>query len=173
MPDTPLTDPPLPDELFLTDPGVAPEGRRTLSFDRSPTVLLTFAANRFTRAAARVYQDRYGIGAMDWRMLVMLTREPGSTVSHSGRTIGIDKAAVSRSLRRLEARDLARPDPDAPTRWHLTPEGQALHAEMLQVALARQRALLSGLSAEQVAVFTQCLHQFLENLDALAEDTGA
>ena len=94
MPDTSL-----PDQLFLTEPEDAPEGQRTLSFERSPTVLLSFAANRFSRAAARVYQDRFGIGAMDWRMLVMLTRAPGSGVSDAARTIGIDKAAVSRSLK--------------------------------------------------------------------------
>ena len=142
----------LTDEMFLTDP--ADTAERTLSFSRSPTVLLTFAANRFTRAAARDFQNRFGIGSMDWRMLVMLTREPGSTVSHSGRTIGIDKAAVSRSLRRLEAKGLAAPAPDAPTQWELTDAGRAMHAEVLEMALNRQRHLLQGLSAEEVQGFT-------------------
>ncbi len=158
-------DPALPDDLFLTDE--AETGARTLSFRRSPTVLLTFAANRFTRAASREYQDRFGIGAMDWRMLVMLTREPGSTVSHSGRTIGIDKAAVSRSLRRLQGQDLAVPDPDRPTEWHLTPKGRALHTEMLELALSRQQHLLQGMTADEVQTFTCCLRLFLENLDTL------
>ncbi|MEX0286635.1 MAG: MarR family winged helix-turn-helix transcriptional regulator [Paracoccaceae bacterium] len=155
----------LSDDLFLTDE--AETGARTLSFRRSPTVLLSFAANRFTRAAAREYQARFGIGAMDWRMLVMLTREPGSTVSHSGRTIGIDKAAVSRSLRRLEAQGLAAPDTVRSTEWHLTAAGHALHAEILEVALARQQRLLQGLSAEEVETFNRCLRVFLDNLDGL------
>ena len=160
--------PELPDDLFLTD--FVETGVRTLSFRRSPTVLLNFASNRFTRLTAREYQSRFGIGAMDWRMLVMLTREPGSTVSHSGRVIGIDKAAVSRSLRRLEALGLAAPDGAQGTRWHLSAKGAALHEEILEVALARQKRLLKGMSAEEVAVFTGCLGRFLDNLDDLQEE---
>ena len=158
----------LPDEMFLVVPKEG--GAQTLSFGNSPTVLLTFAANRFTRKASRFYQARFGIGAMDWRMLVMLTREPGSTVSHAGRTIGIDKAAVSRSLRRLEAKGLAGTTQGKATSWYLSEAGRALHARILKVALKRQRQLLDGLSREEVATFNRCLSVFLENLDELGEE---
>lgn len=97
----------LTDDGFPTDPTDSAE--RSLSFSRLPTVLLTFAANRRTRASACNFQNRFGIGSMDWRMLVMLTQEPGSTVNHLGRAIGIDKSAVGRSPRRLEAKGLAAP----------------------------------------------------------------
>lgn len=159
----------LPDEMFLVTP--EPGGMATLSFCKSPTVLLTFAANRFTRKTSRLNQDQFGIGAMDWRMLVMLTREPGSTVSHAGRTIGIDKAAVSRSLRRLEAKGLVAPSEQNANKWHLNEEGRALHAQMLAVALQRQRQLLDGLSRQEVEQFSRCLSVFLENLDGL-DDSG-
>lgn len=170
----------LADALFLIDPAGAGAGADagspmpagpTLSFSRTPTVLLTFAANRFTRSASRVYQDRFGIGAMDWRMLVMLMREPGSSVSHASRTIGIDKAAVSRSLQRLEKRGLATPtEVDGDERrkdWGLTPEGRALHDQILDLALDRQKALLDGFSRADVTAFTAYLSRFLENLDRL------
>lgn len=160
----------LPDEMFLVTPEV--DGEATLSFRNSPTVLLTFAANRFTRKASRLYQDQFGIGAMDWRMLVMLTREPGSTVSHAGRTIGIDKAAVSRSLRRLEAKGLAKLSAQNGTKWRLSDAGHALHAKMLAVALDRQRQLLKGLSRDEVEQFSRCLSVFLENLDGLDRGAG-
>lgn len=164
----------LPDSLFLVavEDMAGGETQETLSFRRSPTVLLTFAANRFTRSAARHYQERFGIGAMDWRMLVMLTREPGSSVSHAARTIGIDKAAVSRCLKRLEANGLAAPDDVARRRdWYLTAKGHALHSEVLAVALVRQRKLLEGFSEEDVGRLNRYLSRFLDNLDALnAED---
>lgn len=155
----------LPDDLFLTqpDPGAEP----TLSFSRSPTVLLSFAANRFTRLSSRELQGQFGIGAMDWRMLVMLTREPGSTVSHAARTIGIDKAAVSRSLRRLQGQGLAHPGAATGKDWHLTARGQALHARILPLALARQGRLLEGLSPQDVDTLTRCLNVFLDNLARL------
>lgn len=174
MTDTPAPRPPsapLPDEMFLIAPGDAPEGpaRPTLSFSRTPTVLLTFAANRFTRAASREYQRLFGIGAMDWRMLVMLAREPGSTVSHSARTVGIDKAAVSRSLRRLEQAGLAQPaltDPDERRKsWTLTEAGSALHDRILEHALGRLRQILAGFDPEEVRAFTGYLARVLDNLD--------
>lgn len=169
----------LPDALFLVEPDDAPDSPAapTLSFRRTPTVLLTFAANRFTRAAAREYQHRFGIGAMDWRMLVMLAREPGSSVSHASRTIGIDKAAVSRSLKRLEKTGLVRshtagPD-DRRRDWSLTGKGTRLHAKVLDLALDRQKKLLAGFSRDEVQAFTAYLARFLDNLDALTqENTG-
>lgn len=161
----------LPDDLFLVHPDGSEHGpaSATLSFRRSPTVLLNFAGNRFTRSAARFYQQEFGLGAMDWRMLVMLTREPGSSVSHAARTIGIDKAAVSRSLQRLESAGLAQAETPAGDErrktWSLTPDGIALHARVLPAALARQRALLKGFSAEEVATLTGFLNRMLDNLD--------
>jgi len=162
----------LSDDMFLIAPGEAPEGpaRPTLSFTRTPTVLLAFAANRFTRAASREYQEKFGIGAMDWRMLVMLAREPGSTVSHAARTIGIDKAAVSRSLRRLEQVGLAdaapAPRDDRRKSWGLTAAGNALHDRILAHALKRLRRLLAGFDPEEVEALTGYLARLLDNLDA-------
>ena len=168
----------LPDDLFLVrvaddeDPDTL---RETLSFSRSPTVLLTFAANRFTRAAARLYQARYDIGAMDWRMLVMLTRAPGATAARASETIGIDKGAVSRCLRNLQDKGLAAPgDLHANGRsrgWHLTPAGQALHDTILREALDRQRRLFAGFEPEEVRALCDMLQRFLTNLDDLKSET--
>ena len=163
----------LDDELFLVEVPDASGGRsdRTLSFSRSPTVLLTFAANRFTRKAARHYQETYGIGAMDWRMLVMLTREPGASVTRASETIGIDKAAVSRCLARLEAKGLATAEADDANQrrrnWTLTEAGRALHAEILEVALRRQRILLEGLDEDDVRRLSASLRIMLSNIESL------
>lgn len=166
----------LPDSMFLVSvPGDENQPTETLGFSRTPTVLLTFAANRFTRSAARLYQEQFGIGAMDWRMLVMLTRAPGSSVAAASKTIGIDKAAVSRSLKRLQDADLAEATCQSsdPRRkeWTLTPKGQKLHSEILAVALDRQKKLLEGFSAKEVDLFNDFLRRFLENLDVLNEAT--
>ncbi|MCA1243308.1 MarR family winged helix-turn-helix transcriptional regulator [Stappia stellulata] len=162
----------LPDELFLvTMEDDDQAARSTLSFSRSPTVLLTFAANRFGRAASRIYQERYGVGVMDWRMLVMLTREPGATVTLSSETIGIDKAAVSRCLQRLHEKGLVSQGPvhaNGRSRgWSLTEKGHALHATILAEALERQRHLFAGFSPEEIATLCGMLTRFLENLSAL------
>lgn len=163
------------DSLFLVDvEHDKGETRRTLSFSRSPTVLLTFAANRFTRAAAKTYAEKFGIGAVDWRMLVMLTREPGATVTQSANMIGIDKGAVSRCIGRLEELELVHKGAlhaNGRSRgWWLTDKGKHLHDDILEEALERQRRLLDGFSPEEIGAFTDMLRRFIVNLDALASN---
>ncbi|MEP3633288.1 MAG: MarR family transcriptional regulator [Shimia thalassica] len=171
-----MTDKPvLPDDLFLVN--VEESEVQTLSFSRSTTVLLTFAANRFTRSVARLYQDEFGIGAMDWRMLVMLTREPGCNVARASKTMGIDKAAVSRSLARLEKSGLACAESSASDErrkaWSLSGQGRALHDRILDVALDRQRQMLQGFTPEEVAQFNGFLSRFLTNLDAVQDEDAS
>lgn len=170
---------PIADDLFLVDapdPAGGP-GRRTLSLTSAPSVLLVFAANRYTRAISRVYQKRYGIGAMDWRMLSTLTRTPDIAVSEAAAAIGIDKAAVSRSLARLEGRGLAQaqaPGPDGRRRlFRLSAEGAALHDEILGTALAMQRRALDGFDQAEAEAFGALLRRYIDNLDGLAEAADA
>lgn len=143
--------------------------RHTLSFSRAPTVLLTFAANRFTRSSARDYLDRFGIGAMDWRMLVMLTREPGCDAARASAAIGIDKGAVSRSLARLQKQGLAtfvsRETDERRKSWRLTPTGEKLHDDILEVALQRLEATLDGFSKQDVGELNSLLAKLVDNLD--------
>ncbi|MCD9148091.1 MarR family winged helix-turn-helix transcriptional regulator [Pseudophaeobacter flagellatus] len=163
----------LSDDLFLVTATGAPDdpAATTLSYRNSPVVLVTFAGNRLTREATHAYQAEFGIGVMDWRMLVMLTRSPGCPVAEAARVTGIDKAAVSRSLQRLEtsglARALATGGDERRKAWYLTPEGQALHARILPRALERQRDLLKGFTEAETVSFTQYLQRFLDNANAL------
>lgn len=168
----------LPDALFLVETEDESDGelRSTLSFSRSPTVLLTFAANRFTRAAARVYQKNYGLGSMDWRLMVMLTREPGATVARGSEVIGIDKAAVSRGLHRLLKMEMAvqgKLHANGRSRgWHLTANGHKMHEKILKEALDRQRELFKGFEAAEVQNLCDMLTRFLTNLEEMQTGLG-
>ena len=158
------------DRIFLVDVSDEEEGGggRTLSFSRSPTVLLTFVANRFSRISTRQYIERFGIGVMDWRMLVMLTREPGATVTRASNVIGIDKAAVSRCLQRLDQMGLAHPGELEPNgrsrRWRLSLRGRELHDQVLRRALQFQRQLLSGFTDEEIKQLLDMLRRMLTNI---------
>ncbi|MDE4132599.1 MarR family winged helix-turn-helix transcriptional regulator [Phaeobacter sp. QD34_3] len=160
----------LTDEMFLSLPDGSKDSPAapTLDYDRSPVVTVTFAGNRLTRNATRAYQQEFGIGVMDWRMLVMLTRDPGCSVGHAARVTGIDKAAVSRALHRMSQAGLARAEvlggDERRKSWFLTEAGHALHARILPRALERQRDLLKGFSTEDLKAFTGYLQRFLENM---------
>lgn len=167
MSDTPS----LPDGMFLVTTTGSPDdpAATTLSLRSDPVVLVSFAGNRLTREATRAYQAEFGIGVMDWRMLVMMTRSPGCSVAQAARLIGIDKAAVSRSLHRLESNGLAQSkalgDDDRRKSWRLTPQGQDLHNRILPRALERQNSLLRGFSPDEIARFTDYLQRFLANIE--------
>lgn len=143
----------------------------TLDLSEAPTVLLIFAANRFTRIWSRYLQRHYGLAAIEWRMMVMLTAEPNIPVTRASTVIDNDKAAVSRALARLEAKGLAEADvPESYRRrrlWRLTGKGSALHDEILAIALRRQDRMLRGLSPEQSAQMSRSLRLVLVNLAAL------
>ena len=158
---------------FLTDE-VSELSGRTLELERNPTVLLVWAANRFNRNASRFYQEAFGISAMDWRMLVMLCKEPGIAVSAASLATGYDKGAVSRSLRIIEQMGLAegraKGTNDRNKFWYLTRKGRQLHDKVLAAALERQKQLLTGMSAEDVVIFNALLQKFMTNLERLEAD---
>jgi len=158
----------LDESYFLSGADGGDDDAQTLDFDKTPTVLLVFAANRFTRSAARHYQTRYNIGAMDWRMLVMLTKEPNIPAARACQVIGIDKAAISRSLARLESSGLARATAQArdPRRknWQLTMKGQHLHDQILKDALDRQSQILNGFTEQEVSTLNGLLRRMLDNM---------
>ncbi len=163
----------LSDEMFLIplDTGPKRPVSETLSFTDAPVVQMIFLANRYTRHISKIYLEQFGVGVMDWRMLVMLAREPECSVAHASRTIGIDKAAVSRCLKRLEKQGLAKVssigNDERRKEWVLTQRGGTLHDKILKVSLAEQKKLLAGFSRDEVSSLNDQLSQLLDNLQDL------
>ena len=155
--------------LILPDGSEDSPAAPTLDYSRNPVVTVTFAGNRLTRNAARAYQKEFGIGVMDWRMLVMLTRDPGCSVGQAANLTGIDKAAVSRALQRMEKAGLVRAEvrggDERRKSWSLTPKGQDLHGRILPRALERQQDLLKGFTPEETAQFITYMQRFLANIE--------
>jgi DNA-binding MarR family transcriptional regulator len=168
--------PKLPDDLFLADVKDPDTGITvsTLRAERSPAMLLTFAANHFIDAASVHFKDSFDLGTVDWRLLFTFARKPGCTAAMASRTIGIDKGAVSRSLQRLQAEGLVvAGELHANGRSRgltLTTRGRHMHQRILQVALARQKDVLAGFDVDEVEAFCGYLERFLGNLEALTGD---
>lgn len=98
----------------------------------------------------------------------MLAVEPNITARRIGDVIGFDKAAVSRALKGLKERELVKyQDANENRRQQLvtlTKNGQALHDEIIQVALAREQALLYGFTKEETMFFISLLHKLHGNI---------
>jgi DNA-binding MarR family transcriptional regulator len=137
------------------------EKREVLDLSHYATYFFTVLANKLATGASRLYLKRFGIGIIEWRIMAMLAIEPGIPPARITQVIGLDKGAVSRESRRLEEKGYlaVEDDADNPRRKKLalTPSGYELHDQIIQVALERERRLLSDLSEDEVEVLLDLL----------------
>lgn len=136
-------------------------GREVLHLPGYATYFFTVAANKLSTGASRLYLRCFGIGIIEWRIMAMLAIEPRISPARITHVIGIDKAGVSREMRKLEAKGYLRISDDATNlrrkTLELTAKGYAVHDQVIQVALERERRLLSDLTPEEATVFLDLL----------------
>lgn len=146
---------------------------QTLSMSRTPTMLLSFAANKFTEAAANYFQKVFGLGTVDWRILFLIARKPGTTSAQASQIIGVDKGTVSRSVSRLTSIELIKlGDVHANGRSRglfLTPAGRKMHDKIFAVAMHQHTHLLNGFETAEIAMFCDLLVRFTRNLEESME----
>ena len=170
--------PSLPDDLF-TDRAADSTGAGgeavTLSLTHAPMVRVGLLANKYRQLTSKFYLREFGVGATDWRTLVVLTKSPDVSAGEISALIGIDKAAVSRSLHALARLDMASSELRSPSDprvqlWRLTADGQELHSRMLTASLRINKTLLTGFGEQEVALLLQFTDSLLDNLDLLADE---
>lgn len=113
----------------------------------------TYLAGKISAGASAVYRPKFGVGITDWRIMALLAGEPWVGASRICNSTGLDKAAVSRSVRDLAVSGLIEVRPDRSDQRRqiiaLTKKGIALHDRIVELAIARERALLAGLSERE------------------------
>lgn len=146
----------------------SPARQSPIVLERYVPAFITFIANKWSRSSSSFYRRHFGIGMVEWRLMVLLAIEPWITAARADAVIGMDKAAVSRSVRELEKRGLValRPNEVDPRRREmaLTAEGRRLHDRVAVVALERERRLLACLSADEREVLIGMLDRIHRNL---------
>ncbi|HWW63997.1 MAG TPA: MarR family winged helix-turn-helix transcriptional regulator [Sphingomonadaceae bacterium] len=138
---------------------------------------LTAISNKIARSASRVYLKLYGVGINEWRIVANLRVRPGITANLICQTSGLDKAAVSRSLRLLEDHGYIEADKttngDARGRnLRLTAKGDKLHDELIGVALAREEELLHGFTEAERRQLLSFITRMHANVNLVGEVLG-
>jgi len=126
---------------------------------------LSVLSNTVSTTVARAYDKRFKVSIPEWRVIAILGRFPGlSAVEVAERTM-LDKVAVSRAVTKLIKKGrIDREFADADKRrsiLNLSDEGQKLHDEIAELALAFERDLLEGLSPEELAQLTNLMERLL------------
>lgn len=122
----------------------------------------------FSGATAQIYSARFGIGMLEWRIVITLRHHQPMTASEIAAKISADKGNVSRSVAVLLERDLiARQEDDGVRRnapLRLTPRGRRLFEQINPIAREREARLLSVLSAAERTQFAALLDRLIEQL---------
>jgi DNA-binding MarR family transcriptional regulator len=151
-------------------------GDAVVDLERYVPAYFTWIANKLSGGASSAYLRAFDVGIETWRLLVLLAIEPELTAQSISRTIGMDKASVSRAFKSMQTRGLITiglDDNDGRLRVaRITPEGRALHDQVLQLALERERAFLSVLDAREREVLIELLHRLHDNLPAVEQATN-
>lgn len=149
-----------------------PKQPKTLDLEQSIPVLLSFLSSRMTSTGSATYRRHLGLGLVEWKVMSMLAIQPGISGNDVAQVIGLDKAAVSRTVKALEKRGLAASNPSnehSGRRLDLTPAGLALHDQAVLLAFERERLLLNGFSQEERRLLISFLQRMLGHIAALHE----
>ena len=73
-----------------------------LDLARYVPALITFLANKLSASASGQYRKMFGVGIVEWRVIALLAVEPETTANSVSNVIGLDKALVSRTVKKLK-----------------------------------------------------------------------
>lgn len=99
----------------------------------------------------------YGLTLVDWRIVITLARAPDLTAQEIIEIWGLEKMAVSRSIRKLQKNELVRRTRDAAdSRRHplrLTPKGRGVYRAAWPRAEEHYKLITSALTAQELKQF--------------------
>lgn len=144
--------------------------------DRYVPFYLNTIANRWTASASQLFLEKFGIGIVEWRVLVALDTLGQASALDAVRLAGIDAGAASRAMRSLSEAGLIATVPGRfvgrTKPYALTQQGEAIYHDVLEVAIERETVLLKDLSKAERATFLTLLRRVHAGLHQL-QDTPA
>ena len=148
---------------------LAPDGEGLVVHDFL-TTRLSALMTALRKQLTTPYASQFGLSVPEWRVLSLIAH--AGTLSFGELVVQStsDKALVSRTVRLLEGRGLIEVRPDGETAKKriactITPQGKALHAQVMPIARRRQAELILALSPAERTVFFAAV----EKLQAAAE----
>lgn len=146
-------------------------GLSDLNIDEYVPALLTWLYNKMGSQTSRIYRNRHGIGVSDWRVLGYIGIFGPATASGACEVLGLDKAAVSRSVARLSSLQLVEqlPSKGREVALRLTKDGKTLADEMTATAIDIEHELLNGISPKERAEYVDVTRRMLKNVSRLQQ----
>jgi DNA-binding MarR family transcriptional regulator len=142
----------------------------TIEAERYVPYFLSILNNGLSWGGSRLYLELFGVGINEWRVLSALTNEPGIMASRITEMVALNKSVVSRSARALENSGHVQTRlVDGRRLLFLTPAGSALHDKIIEIALLREKTLLTGFDAAEKELLCSFLKRMQNNLSQVDE----
>lgn len=117
---------------------------------------MTVVAERLSAGMAKHYREAFGISVAEWRVLVHIADAGDVSVREIHERVHLEKSKASRAASRLERSGYLKKEINEQDRrlviLRLTPEGTALMAKLLKVAVAYQAQLEAVLDTQEAAL---------------------
>lgn len=138
-----------------------------------------FRLNRLAAAVSQhlslVYRGRFALEIPEWRVMATVGQDPSCTAQHIAASTRMHKTRVSRAIAHLVKRRLLervrRPGDRREMQLRLSPAGRRMYARLVPLALLRERALLSCMSARELHGFITGLERLEARLDLAGSST--
>ena len=160
-----MKQPPTQDEQTAQDESPGP-GLRLEAF---LPYRLSIASNTISAGIADLYAEKFNLTIAQWRIMAVIGRFDGLSAREVAERTAMDKVAVSRALKGLEASGhLHRTTSEEDRRRSvlaLTSNGRVVYNQIAPVAMDYERRLLEGMSDDE----QQTLARLLDRLRSRAQ----
>jgi len=137
-----------------------------LDLERHVPALITWINNKYSAETSKIYRKRFEIGIADWRVIGFLGVHGSGTSAQMSDFLGMDKAAVSRSVTMLQERKLICETLRSGRKviLELTPQGEKMFGDVLEIALQGEVQLLQGFSSAEIEILMNLLNRLHDNI---------
>lgn len=124
-----------------------------INIGRHATAQINMLANKLMLKSSAAYTQNFGIGMMEWRVISVLSDRPNSSLQSISDILGLDKAAVSRTVKKLEEKQYISVAGDKSDKRvyviNLTQTGKQLYEVAADFAIDREKQLLENLNDDE------------------------
>lgn len=125
--------------------------------------LLALLSNALVWRESHELHRLFNLGTNDWRVISVIAMRPGVPATEVSEFIGVNKAVVSKSVTRLQARGLIvlSDGPRGSRPMYLTAAGAEMHGRMMPISMRGQDIILEGMPPEDIATLNEILRTML------------
>ncbi|MBI0395416.1 MarR family winged helix-turn-helix transcriptional regulator [Acinetobacter bereziniae] len=142
-----------------------------INIDRHATAQINMLANKLMLKSSAAYTKKFGIGMMEWRVISVLFSNPNSSVQNISDTLGLDKAAVSRTIKKLQDKKYLVINGHSEDKRiyviNLTDLGQKIYEVASDFAIEREKQLLEELNDIEKDQLFNILKKLSFNVDQM------